>query len=309
MPVASQILPFADTVRLTLEKPWSPLSIFARGGWRALFRSQGKLAFHPPNALIVTMGGIIPDPVRLSQYRRICGYPPDTATLPPTFLETLFLSPLGKLVTSRAFPLSPAGLIHVGQTLTPHTLLPAAASYNLTCGITEIKEASRGYVLTVVLMADIEGGVVWQGTADFLSRSPDTIKGKHQRTRPNTEIDQKALPNHHRIDVPPRTGWQYARASGDYNPHHLHRITARPLGYRRPIAHGMWSLARCLAEIEKQVPLVAPYTVRATFKAPLFMPAVAALSWTHAERTGILAFRLKDARQGQPHIIGMLKPE
>jgi acyl dehydratase len=309
MPLTSRILPFANTVVFTLEKPWLPLAVFARGGWRALFRSQGKLAFHPPNEIVVTMNGVVPDPIRLSQYRRVCGYPPDTATLPPTFLETLFLSPLGKMVTSKAFPLSPAGLIHVGQTIIPRGLLPAAASYNLTCRTAELKESNRGYLLTVALTAAIEERIVWQGKADFLSRSPETIKGKHRRTRPDTNTGLKVDPRDHLIDVPARTGWQYARASADYNPHHLNRITALPLGYKRPIAHGMWSLARCLSEIEKHVPLAAPYTVLANFKAPLFMPAVAAFSWTHAEKAGTLLFRLTNARQGQPHVIGMLKPQ
>ena len=44
-------------------------------------------------------------------------------------------------------------------------------------------------------------------------------------------------------------GRQYAAVSGDRNPIHLFDLTAMPLGFRHHIAHGMWSKARCLAEL------------------------------------------------------------
>jgi acyl dehydratase len=65
----------------------------------------------------------------------------------------------------------------------------------------------------------------------------------------------------------------YALASGDFNPHHLTRLTARPLGYKRPIAHGMWTLARAIGLLERRTPLTGEITVEAAFKRPLYMPS------------------------------------
>ena len=48
------------------------------------------------------------------------------------------------------------------------------------------------------------------------------------------------------VQVPASIGLQYARATGDYNPHHLYPWSARLLGYSRPMAHGMWTLQRAL---------------------------------------------------------------
>ncbi len=45
-------------------------------------------------------------------------------------------------------------------------------------------------------------------------------------------------------------GLRFARASGDFNPHHLFTWTAKMLGYKQPIAHGMWTIARCLAHMQ-----------------------------------------------------------
>ena len=42
--------------------------------------------------------------------------------------------------------------------------------------------------------------------------------------------------------------------SGDHNPIHLYPLTAKALGFRRQIAHGMWSLARCVAAVENRLP-------------------------------------------------------
>lgn len=52
-----------------------------------------------------------------------------------------------------------------------------------------------------------------------------------------------------KFPVPADTGLRYASATGDYNPHHLYPWTARLVGYRLPMAHGMWTLAKTLTLI------------------------------------------------------------
>ncbi len=64
--------------------------------------------------------------------------------------------------------------------------------------------------------------------------------------------------------------------SGDRNPIHLHPLTARLFGFPRHIAHGMWTVARCLAQAEAGTGTTAPgrvRSVRADFKAPVLLPA------------------------------------
>jgi len=48
------------------------------------------------------------------------------------------------------------------------------------------------------------------------------------------------------VHVPASIGLQYARVTGDYNPHHLYPWTARLVGYSNAMAHGMWTLQRAL---------------------------------------------------------------
>lgn len=50
--------------------------------------------------------------------------------------------------------------------------------------------------------------------------------------------------------IPKWTGIRYAKVSGDWNPHHLYPWSARLIGYKMPIAHGMWTLGRVIAEMK-----------------------------------------------------------
>ncbi|WP_445330155.1 MaoC/PaaZ C-terminal domain-containing protein [Streptomyces spinoverrucosus] len=63
-------------------------------------------------------------------------------------------------------------------------------------------------------------------------------------------------------------GRRYAAVSGDRNPIHLHPLTARLFGFPRPIAHGMWTVARCLAAYGTPEAVL----VRAEFRAPVHLP-------------------------------------
>ncbi|MCF8126499.1 MAG: hypothetical protein K9J51_09790, partial [Desulfotignum sp.] len=118
--------------------------------------------------------------------------------------------------------------------------------------------------------------------------------------------DQPLMPRMS-IQVPKNTGRRYAQVSGDYNPHHLSDITARLIGFKQAIAHGMWSLARVLAGLEKAMTLSHPFAVDAAFKLPVFLPATLTLGYeTIFDHTGQMNFDLRDAASGVPHLKGTL---
>nr|NJM02970.1 hypothetical protein [Desulfobacula sp.] len=112
------------------------------------------------------------------------------------------------------------------------------------------------------------------------------------------------------IPVPSGTGRRYAAVSGDYNPHHLYTLTARLFGFKTAIAHGMWSLARVAASLDREFGLQGPALIEASFKLPVFMPAVTTLGWEQAsdEETGRpqVRFELRDQQKGLPHLKGRL---
>src|SRR5699024_5544290 len=71
------------------------------------------------------------------------------------------------------------------------------------------------------------------------------------------------------------TGRAYAAVSGDFNPIHLSVLSAKALGLRRSIAHGMYAAARVLATL----PLAKPdsFTWDICFDSPIFLPATLSL--------------------------------
>ena len=93
----------------------------------------------------------------------------------------------------------------------------------------------------------------------------------------------------------PATSAAATRAvSGDRNPIHLHPLSARLFGMPRPIAHGMWLKARCLAELEATLP--DAFTVDVRFKLPLFLPAQVAFGVARRRRRSRCATRAAASR-------------
>jgi acyl dehydratase len=107
------------------------------------------------------------------------------------------------------------------------------------------------------------------------------------------------------------TGRRYAAASGDWNPHHLYAATARLLGYRRAIAHGMWTFARALAAIEAKRPFALPIESDASFKRPIFLPAEIEIRLLVERMVGsdarAVRFEARDAHSGEPHMTGSIR--
>ena len=94
--------------------------------------------------------------------------------------------------------------------------------------------------------------------------------------------------------VPADIGRRYGAVSGDRNPIHLHGWSAKLFGMPRPIAHGMWVKARCLAELESTLP--DAFTVEVRFKLPLFLPAQVAFGVRRRRRASRCATRAAASR-------------
>lgn len=95
--------------------------------------------------------------------------------------------------------------------------------------------------------------------------------------------------------LPGDLGRRYGAASGDRNPIHLYPLTARLFGFPRAIAHGMWTVARCLAEAPRPDDVQG---VRADFRAPVLLPATVTYA---ADATG---FQLRGT--GRVHLTGRI---
>jgi acyl dehydratase len=83
----------------------------------------------------------------------------------------------------------------------------------------------------------------------------------------------------------------------------MHSLTARPLGFPRAIAHGMWTKARCLAELEPRLP--ESFAVEVAFRRPILLPGT--VEFGSREQGEAIEFAVRDAEKGTPHLEGSVR--
>jgi acyl dehydratase len=193
------------------------------------------------------------------------------------------------------FPVPLAGLVHVANRITVHRRIDASETLDLRAHAENLRPHERGRQLEVVLSARVDGQEVWRGVSTYLhrQRKPDEPSRRGGGEPPAASALWR---------VPPSVGREYAKISGDRNPIHTSRIGARLFGFPRPIAHGMWSKARCLAALEGRLP--EAYTVDVAFKLPILLPATVAFAATAFSAAPSWTFALHGARSGKPHLTG-----
>ena len=186
------------------------------------------------------------DPDRLARYNLCCGF---VRSAVPITYPLVFTFPLQlALMTRSDSPLRLPGLVHLGVTLRYVRALDTAASYRATCAVVGQTNTERGLEFTLgVTLLDGAGDTAWAGESRILARTA-APPGRTRRA-PRTRTPDVAGPELEEIAVAANVGRRYAQVSGDWNPIHLGRLGARALGFDRPIAHGMWTLARMVAAI------------------------------------------------------------
>ncbi|MFD6549556.1 MaoC/PaaZ C-terminal domain-containing protein [Streptomyces sp. NPDC058398] len=127
-------------------------------------------------------------------------------------------------------------------------------------------------------------------------RGQEHDRDREHREGPGRPRGSGPLPALAEWHLAPDVGRRYGAVSGDRNPIHLHPLTARLFGFPRAIAHGMWTVARCLAEYGPgQVA-----EVRAEFRAPVLLPGAV----TYAARGASFELRSGD----RLHLTGDVRP-
>jgi acyl dehydratase len=98
------------------------------------------------------------------------------------------------------------------------------------------------------------------------------------------------------LEVKDNTGWRYARVSGDFNPIHLTARTAQMFGFKQAVAHGMWSLGRCLAAATPHLPK-GSMQIDTQFKLPVYIPSQAlSRTWSASDTVEIAMCTMRGDR-------------
>lgn len=239
------------------------------------------------------------DPAHLARYQAVCGFKTDS-NVPATYLVVLGQSLQLSMMTDEAFPFPIIGLVHIRNSVTQYRRIDRSESLQLSCKFGELQPHDKGVQFDFIMSAKVGTELVWQGTTTYLMRQ----KVAAGSTAPATERTEKTIAQAGDQQavwtVPENIGRRYGLASGDFNLIHVHAVTAKAFGFPKAIAHGLWSKARCLAELGE---LPAAYRADVQFKLPVFLPAKVEFLAQKQQQT---LFSLSDAKSGKPHLAGTL---
>lgn len=231
-------------------------------------------------------------------YATVCGFGL-ADRLPATWLHVLSFPLQLTVLTAADFPLAPAGMVHVANSLTQFRPALITEALDLSVHAENLRPHRRGVLIDLVGTVHAGDDLVWQGRSTYLNRSarlPDAPEPASD-TDPSPELD---LPTAGLWRLPADLGRRYAAVSGDVNPIHLSALAARAFGFPRAIAHGMWTHARTLAALQSRLP--DSYRADVRFGKPVLLPST--VRFAAAGSDGAYAARLSD-RPGRRTFVSM----
>ena len=215
---------------------------------------------------------LLPNTRRYKKYCELAGWQQND-TMHPLYWQVRSLPLQLKLISSPQSPFAMLGLVHISNRVTDYTQCRPDIPCELIVRFGQVFQHRRGYAFEVVVTATQRGKPVYAAVGTYLARTGHSATGL-----PAWEERDMTLPD----DISELTPIQasgglirrYARVSGDYNPIHLSQVTAKLFGFKRAIAHGMWTAARVISDLQASRQL-SGQEIDIQFKRPLFLPGKA----------------------------------
>ncbi|MBL53527.1 MULTISPECIES: MaoC/PaaZ C-terminal domain-containing protein [Marisediminitalea] len=215
---------------------------------------------------------LLPDTRRYKKYCKLAGWQQDDS-MHPLYWQVRSLPLQLKLISSPQSPFAMLGLVHISNRVTDYTQCRPDIPCELIVRFGQVFQHRRGYAFEVVVTASQRGKPVYAAVGTYLARTGHSATGL-----PAWEERDMTLPDDTSELTPIQASGglirRYARVSGDYNPIHLSQVTAKLFGFKRAIAHGMWTAARVISDLQASHQLNGQ-EIDIQFKRPLFLPGKA----------------------------------
>ena len=237
---------------------------------------------------------MILDAQHLAKYNQVCGF--SEHKLPATYLWTRAFPLIMRILVSKQFPLPAMGQVHLRNQIAVHKSFDINKSISLTATVDHSELSSKGLEWSIQITAEVEGVSVWSSQSTFLHRCKTGIER-------SSKIIENADGESQQWTLTKDLGRRYAAISGDYNPIHLGALSAKIFGFKKAIAHGMWSKARCLAALDAVTP-ESGYQVRVNFLKPVYLPSTVSF-YANSEESG-QNFFLYDSSGEHRHLQGSI---
>jgi acyl dehydratase len=300
----------------TLDSPPSILPLYARAA-APMLPGASLLPFVPGRGkeipeIELTLPRVKAGAEQVAAYARVCGFALRDH-LPPTYPHVLAFPLHMAVMAEGSFPFGAVGLVHVENQILQHRRIGLDEELTITVKPTKLQPHPKGRTFSLQTKVKSGNRIVWESTSTMLRRG----RGSEAAPQANkSELHQISGPAGREFDAVREgaasaewklggdLGRRYAGVSGDRNPIHMHAWTAKPLGFPRAIAHGMWTKARCLAAIESR--LADAFQVDVRFRKPILLPGRVELA--SSSQGEDIEFAVRDAKRGTPHLDGRVAP-
>lgn len=282
----------------TIELSSTPVLAKVFAGAVASARSRtGKAAL--PH-LKVRQAGVRVDVTALADYDRVCGFTL-LNELPITYLHNLVFPLQASLFADKRYPYPLVGSVHLSNRLTQHRPVTLDEELTMETWAQNARPHHAGVQVDVVSTAHVGGELVWEGLAVYLYRGQKIAGEVPERVDSGDGVDGPGAI----WRLPADLGRRFAKVSGDVNPIHMSGLSAKAMGFKTAIAHGMWSQAAMLAAIESRLP--STYVTQMEFRKPVSIPGTVRFVAQPGGQVGNWELALRNARKGTELVRGEVR--
>jgi acyl dehydratase len=279
-----------------IDKPASPAAMYLA----ALLSSRkhpGAITVLPEVTYV--RPHVVLEPDQIASYSKICGFAKEHG-VPVTYPQMLTFPLVMAFFCSTDCPWPALGTVHLANRIGQRKKLSPGDALRVEVRTGALLAHGKGQIFTLETKITRGDDIVWEATQSALRLGVKSPAGPAYASELKVDV-----PLSHQADFAAASdiGRRYGRVSGDLNPIHLSALSAKLFGFRRAIAHGMWTKARALAALMPRA-AVTQAEVAVEFKTPLYLPARASL-WTAGDAQGAW-FEVRNAKGDKPHLRGHL---
>jgi acyl dehydratase len=222
--------------------------------------------------------------------------------VPLTYPFALTFPTVMELVTGFDFPFAAMGSVHIENRITQHRPILVSDTVGVTVHAENLREHRRGLLVDIITDVKVGNDLAWQQVTTFLHQQRTSLSDE---PKPPPQKRPKLGPPNAVLRITPAQIRKYASVGGDHNPIHTNAVAAKLFGFPSVIAHGMFTAAAVLANIEGQLPDAVEYAVK--FAKPVVLPASAGL-YVSRGNDGGRRLALHHLSKGDPHLTATVTP-
>ena len=238
---------------------------------RSSFDQQRSMNFTLPNTKFY-FEGIELNELHSKHFHQVVGWEAESDRLHPCYLHSLAFPMHVMLLLLPEFPFPLLGLVHINNQITQKRPIEKGERLTISSCFEQLQLHPKGCLFSIKVEFYSGAELVWQ------SISTNLFLTKHgQEVEPTAEkyVNKLTYDVIANWQLKANLGRRYAKVSGDFNPIHLSKWSAKLFGFKQHIIHGMWTKSYCISALQKVNPTIFKhaYEVNTAFKQPLYLPS------------------------------------